>query len=123
MLAASYPDADIRPQLEPNLGLVKGSEIHLGKTIMNLVINAVESLTEKGKVSIITSNCTLTNPRAGYDEIPTGRYVKLTVADNGSGIGATDIQHIFEPFYTQKNHGTKRYRSGDVRCLGDHQGP
>jgi len=41
----------------------------------------------------------------GYEDVSTGEYVMLTIADDGSGISPGDLEKIFEPFYTKKVMG------------------
>ncbi|MEN6509970.1 MAG: PAS domain S-box protein, partial [Smithella sp.] len=81
---------------------IKGSPIHLEKTLMNLVLNAAESISGEGYVTIRTENRYLEKPIVGYDEVKEGDYVVLTVSDTGTGIPAENREKIFEPFYTKK---------------------
>jgi len=75
--------------------------------LFNLVINAREAVLKNGKISIKTSNCTLTdefcqlNPKA-----ITGEYILLSISDNGEGISTEDIKLLFNPFFTTKKTGT-----------------
>jgi two-component system, NtrC family, sensor kinase len=59
-----------------------------------LLVNASEAVTENGEISIRTSN-------------PDADTIKLEITDNGIGISAEDLPHIFEPFFStkQKAHG------------------
>jgi two-component system, cell cycle sensor histidine kinase and response regulator CckA len=100
-----HPDVKIWTELEDGLLNIKGSPIHLGKTIMNLVSNAAEAISGFGEVTIRTKNCYLDKPIKGYEEMKKGDYVVLTVSDTGSGISANDRDKIFEPFYTKKVMG------------------
>ncbi|MCX5843608.1 MAG: ATP-binding protein, partial [Deltaproteobacteria bacterium] len=84
---------------------IKGSPVHLEKTLMNLVSNAVEAISDKGSVMIRTENRYLDKPIRGYDDVREGDYVVLTVSDTGKGISAAEIEKIFEPFYTKKVMG------------------
>lgn len=104
-LISFHPDMKIDTELEDRLLNIEGSSIHLGKTIMNLVLNASEALSGPGKVTIKTENRYLDYPVRGYDEIKEGDYAVLTVSDTGSGISASDLGKIFEPFYTKKVMG------------------
>ena len=92
-------------ECEPNLLNIKGSPIHLEKTLLNLVSNAAESISDAGKVTIRTENRYLDKPLSGYDEVNQGDYVVLTVSDTGMGIPTENRKKIFEPFYTKKAMG------------------
>ncbi|MBN1828232.1 MAG: PAS domain S-box protein [Deltaproteobacteria bacterium] len=100
-----HPQVKILSELEEGLLNVKGSSIHLSKTIMNLVLNAMEAISGRGEVTIATRNCYLDNFLPGYDNVQEGDYVVLTVSDTGGGISTEDLGKIFEPFYTKKIMG------------------
>jgi PAS domain S-box-containing protein len=104
-LLRSHPNVRISNELENDLFNIKGSPVHLIKTIMNLVLNAAESITGEGNVSIKTKNRYLDQPIHGYDTMAEGDYTVLIVSDTGSGISVNDIDKIFEPFYTKKVMG------------------
>jgi len=100
-----HPDVKIRT--EPGKGVlnIKGSPIHLSKTVMNLVSNAAEAISGPGEVIIKTENRYLDKPIKGYDLMREGDYVVLQVSDTGIGMSEKDIGKIFEPFYTKKVMG------------------
>jgi signal transduction histidine kinase/ActR/RegA family two-component response regulator len=104
-LKGKHPSIQIDAQLSSELLNIKGSPIHLQKTIMNLITNAFEAIGEAGKVWIKTANCYVDQPMRGYEKVTIGEYVKLSVQDNGPGIAAEDLERIFEPFYTKKRMG------------------
>ncbi len=105
-LKFEHPGIKITAELEKEeLFNIKGSPVHLGKTIMNLVINAVEAISGRGEIVLRTENCYLDRPIKGYDEMKEGDYVVMTVSDTGKGISPNDLGKIFEPFYTKKVMG------------------
>ena len=104
-LRAYHQHAAIRSGLDKNLYNIRGSSVHLGKTLMNLVSNAAEAISVQGEVTIRTENCYLDKPIRNYDEIQVGNYAVLRISDNGNGISKEDIGKIFEPFYTKKVMG------------------
>ena len=104
-LASLYPRVQVATALEPDLLNVLGSDVHLGKILMNLVFNAAEAMPCGGALTISTANCYLDRPVRGYDEVSQGDYVVLSVSDTGEGILPEDIKRIFEPFYTKKTMG------------------
>jgi PAS domain S-box-containing protein len=100
-----HPGVTFRTEYDKDLQNIKGSPVHMEKTLMNLVSNAAEAISGKGEVTIRTENRYLETPVKGYDEVKQGDYVVLTVSDTGMGIPAKDKERIFEPFYTKKTMG------------------
>lgn len=69
-------------------------------SILNLGINARDALPDGGVIRITTTLITLGEERDGM--LP-GRYVDLTVTDNGQGMSAQVRERAFEPFFTTKD--------------------
>ncbi|MFH2046315.1 MAG: response regulator [Pseudomonadota bacterium] len=92
--------------LDPELLNNRGSFFHITKVLMNLMANASESIQDgKGEVLVTTQNRHLDQPYEGFQNIPGGDYVILSVSDTGIGISIEDRSKIFEPFYTKKKMG------------------
>ena len=124
-LRSFHERVEIETRLDPSLLNILGSPVHLSKTVMNLVSNAAEALSEEGRVIITTKNRYIDKPIRGYDEVEEGEYVVLEVSDNGIGIGADDMERIFEPFYTKKVMGRSGTGLGMAVVWGtvkDHRG-
>ncbi len=114
-------DVNLATDLFPLLG----SRLHLFKTVMNLVNNAVESMANGGEVSIVTANCYMDTRLSLYDEVLEGEYITLTVSDTGEGISEADMERIFEPFFTKKKMGRSGTGLGMAVVWGtvqDHKG-
>ncbi len=84
---------------------LSGSPVHLAKTLMNLVSNAVEAMPDGGRLTIVTGNRRIDPQQHGFEEMPAGDYCLLEVSDTGIGIAPEDRNKIFEPFYTKKKMG------------------
>jgi two-component system, cell cycle sensor histidine kinase and response regulator CckA len=74
------------------------------QVIINLVVNARDAMTTGGRLVIETGACDIDQPR-GAGQIPSGRYITLTVTDTGCGMDTATRQRIFEPFFTTKEPG------------------
>jgi PAS domain S-box-containing protein len=114
-----------RVELGRELLNIKGSAVHVEKTLMNLVMNAVDATSGDGVVTIRTENRYLDKPVHGYDVVLEGDYAALTVSDTGIGIPSEHMGKIFEPFYTKKAMGRSGTGLGLAIVWGtvrDHQG-
>ena len=100
-----YPEIHIDKELEPNVWEIIGSDITLLKTLINLVSNAAESMSDKGVIFISTKNKHIDKRTKAYEYIEKGDYVVLTVSDTGAGFSQRHIEKIFEPFYIKKALG------------------
>lgn len=101
----SFPDISIDITLDPLLLDTQVSSIHVLKSLLNLVRNAVEAIDQSGSVKIYTALRRLQDTYLGYESIPPGQYAVLGVADTGKGISEQHLPHIFQPFYSRKQMG------------------
>jgi PAS domain S-box-containing protein len=124
-LQSFYPNVKVKKDLETKLLNILGSPVHLSKSIMNLVSNATEAMSDEGMMFISTENRYIDKPIKGYDNVKEGDYVTLTVSDTGVGISPEDMEKIFEPFYTKKVMGRSGTGLGMAVVWGtvkDHKG-
>jgi len=106
-LRVDYPRVSFLQCLEASMAGIRCSPVHLKKSLMNLVMNGAEAVEEDGEVAVATMNRLV---EEGLGEgvpghLDPGFYVVLEVRDTGAGISASDLAHIFEPFYTRKIMG------------------
>jgi two-component system cell cycle sensor histidine kinase/response regulator CckA len=74
------------------------------QVINALMINAREAMPHGGTVKISARNVLLDDRAGGV--LPAGRYIKVTVADRGSGISEEIATKIFDPYFTTKPLGS-----------------
>ncbi|MBL0716189.1 MAG: PAS domain-containing protein, partial [Desulfosarcina sp.] len=104
-LTDTFPQVKVKMHLNGDLLNIKGADVHLRKTIMNLIYNAYEAQPEGGLVTVRTYNRYVDKPFRGYDNVEEGDYVVLDIRDEGIGIAPDDLNRIFEPFYSRKIMG------------------
>lgn len=124
-LQRGYPEVVLETQLETVLPAIGGSSVHLSKALMNLVTNAYESIEGRGRVTITTGLETVVAQTAVVHDVAPGRYLTLTVADDGVGIPEEDLSRIYEPFFTSKKMGRSGSGLGMTVVWGtveDHKG-
>ncbi len=85
------------------LGMVKADPGQIEQVIMNLAVNARDSMPHGGKLTIETSNVSVKESSARlHGAIEPGEYVMLCVRDTGIGMDFETQSHVFEPFFTTK---------------------
>ena len=100
-----FPGISIKLECSDDLLNMRCSEMHIKKVLMNLLGNAMEALKDRGSIVVSTKNVHLEKSLLAYETIAKGDYVKIAISDNGAGISQTDIERIFEPFYSKKVMG------------------
>jgi len=71
--------------------------------LLNLIVNARDAVGETGQITVRTQDCTVSEGETS--EVPPGRYICVSVTDNGEGMPAEVIDRVFEPFFTTKPVG------------------
>ena len=78
----------------------------LERVLMNLGVNARDAMPNGGTLHVRTENAVVGGrPANGSSQLPAGDYVRIMIADTGTGIDPSVLPHIFEPFVTTKAHG------------------
>ncbi len=99
-------DIELVFDLEERIGRVKVDAGQIEQVIMNLIVNSADALPQSGRITLETANLDID---AGHAErgavLVAGRYVTLSVTDNGCGMDADTKNHAFEPFFTTKEQG------------------
>lgn len=99
-------DVSLKFDVRPGVGNVKADRSQLEQVLLNLAVNARDAMPRGGELRIETADGELTEKDVRrYRYVVPGRYVVLTVSDNGVGMDAETQSHIFEPFFTTKEKG------------------
>jgi PAS domain S-box-containing protein len=103
-LALSGSSIKCEFNFDDDLWFVEADEHQLSQVFSNILINAWQAMPDGGTVSIAAKNRFLKPDETG--RLPMGRYVVVTVKDEGVGIPEKIIDKIFDPFFTTKQHGS-----------------
>jgi two-component system cell cycle sensor histidine kinase/response regulator CckA len=102
-VALRYKFSDPVPAIEADSSQIR-------QLVMNLIINASESIGEQSGVVTVTigamecDKACLANTVI-HDDLPAGQYVYLEVADTGCGMDEATQARVFDPFFTTKFTG------------------
>jgi two-component system NtrC family sensor kinase len=126
MLALLTPEARKRGAKltlagEPPPTLVLGDSSKLMQIVTNLMINATQAMPNGGVVTLSVETKRLQPPVV--ERLPEADYVCIHVKDTGTGIRSSDLQHIFETFFTtKKSEGTGIGLAVSSRIAREHDG-
>jgi PAS domain S-box-containing protein len=99
-------EVKVLTHLDEGIPSIIADKVQLQQIIMNLTINAGESITEKGVVIIRTGITTMDKENqhalVGSDTGQRDAGIFIEVRDNGIGMTPEELSHAFEPFYTTK---------------------
>jgi signal transduction histidine kinase/ActR/RegA family two-component response regulator len=99
---------------------VEADEGQMMQVFNNLLINADQAMPLGGIIRISAQNITL---GPGNDlPLVAGRYVKISVADEGTGIPAEHIAKVFDPFFTTKQKGSGLGLAASYSIIRKHEG-
>ncbi|MDP7113669.1 MAG: ATP-binding protein, partial [Myxococcota bacterium] len=94
---------------------IRADRDRLRQVFWNLFNNAFEAMPEGGRLRVITDRA------PGLDE--RGREIlRIQIADTGDGIPASDVEQIFDPFYTRRSGGTGLGLAITRQIVSDHGG-
>ncbi|EEB86073.1 sensor histidine kinase [Roseobacter sp. GAI101] len=94
---------EITKKLASDLGNTLADPSQTKSALLNLVINARDAMPEGGRLTIETKNMVFAEAEATRSYgIEPGKYVRLTVSDNGVGMPANIKSRVMEPFFTTK---------------------
>ena len=100
-------NADIRIQVirqfDAQIDLVKMDAEKIKQVILNLLSNAIEFTPQRGRIEIITKN-------SSNNKSP--KYVQIQIKDNGTGIPESNIDNVFDPYFTTKHKSNMHSGTG-----------
>ncbi len=92
--------------LDESVGTIHADAAHLQQLLMNLCVNARDAMPDGGQLLIKTEPVVLDDQSVTtYPSLVPGRYLLLTISDNGCGMSKDVLEHAFDPFYTTKDVG------------------
>jgi PAS domain S-box-containing protein len=97
---------EINHHLQQDCGLVLADSTQLHQIGMNLITNAYHAVEEKsGKIEVQVKDISFEKDELTGGLLRAGKYVQLSVSDNGCGISQVVMDKIFEPYFTTKKKG------------------
>lgn len=107
ILRETFPrEIEVQVDVDRDLWMISGDATQLSQVLMNLCVNARDSMPTGGTLQISAHNFEVDESYARMNlEAEVGAYVVVKIADTGIGIPDAIQERIFEPFFTTKDVG------------------
>jgi len=97
----------LEENIDSNLHNILGNGTEIYQILLNLCVNAKESIEGSGKIIIAASNIQVDDSNIiNYPLLERSKYVKFSVSDTGSGIAEENLTKIFDPYFSTKQKDT-----------------
>ena len=91
---------------EPGIAHILADKGQLETALVNLATNARDAMRDGGALTLRAAAESIEADAPAHPAgLAPGRYIRLTVADTGTGMDADTLLHVGEPFFTTKNSG------------------
>jgi PAS domain S-box-containing protein len=106
--------------LPDDLWPVEVDEGQISQVLQNLVINGDQAMPEGGTLSVEAGNYTV----GSHITLPLkpGKYVRVSVTDQGIGISQNHLPKIFDPYFTTKQKGSGLGLATTYSIMKRHEG-
>ena len=91
-------------RIDPDLRPCDIDENQMSQVLDNITINARDAMPRGGAITVSAVNLSADTPLPLT--LKPGAYVRISVSDQGTGIGPDHLPHIFDPFFTTKQKGS-----------------
>ena len=93
----------IKKHLAPDLPSAMLDRQQIKQVLLNLFLNSMDAMNDRGGCLSVTTH------RLHKSD---GTWIQIEIADTGVGISTSNLEHIFDPFYTTKHESVEREGTG-----------
>lgn len=119
-LALSGSQSAVELLIDEDLWPVEVDEDQMHQVVNNILINADQAMPTGGQITVAVQNCLVT--AALGLPLTEGRYVRISITDQGVGISPKDLEKIFDPYFTTKQLGNGLGLTAAYSIVKNHQG-
>jgi len=109
--------------IQDGLWKVEIDEFQINRAVTYLLNNAVESMAEPGKIRVSAENCVVEKTASSFEiSLSPGKYLRISISDEGDGIKPDDITRIFDPCFTTKKTASGMGLASSYAIIKRHYG-
>ena len=105
IFGTTHKQVRIRERLDDDLWAVDVDRGQMEQVLLNLLVNAQQAMPDGGEIHLESKNVRLAERDSLLFQMEPGRYVKIAVTDNGTGMDEETRRRCFDPFFTTKDKG------------------
>jgi CheY-like chemotaxis protein len=107
ILSQTFPkNISVRTKMPRDLWMMSGDATQIHQVLLNLCVNARDSMPDGGSIIIGADNVMLDSSSTAISPFAKpGPHIVLQVTDTGTGIPPEVVQRIYDPFFTTKDPG------------------
>ena len=108
VVSQTFPsNITLEEKVDTGLHNIIGNGTEIYQILLNLCVNAKESIEGNGKIVLSGSNLLVDDSNTiNYPLLDRGRFVKFSVSDTGTGIDEENLSQIFDPYFSTKQKDT-----------------
>ena len=95
----------IHEALDAALLAVEVDQRQIEQVLLNMYVNASHAMPDGGELYIRTANVLLDKSRTDPYDLEPGKYIQISITDNGTGMDQATLKRVFEPFFSTKDRG------------------
>ena len=105
MFGRTKKDVKIHEEYQEDIWPVELDQGQIKQALLNLYVNAGQAMPGGGELRVQTKNVTLDESFVEPYQVTPGKYVRISITDNGVGMDEITQRRIFDPFFTTKDMG------------------
>jgi two-component system cell cycle sensor histidine kinase/response regulator CckA len=102
MFARTRKEIHVVQHLDGALAMAEVDAAQIELALMDLYVNAWHAMSQGGTLTVSTTNVVLDEAFVKPYHLDPGQYLRIDVADTGTGMDEQTVERIFEPFYTTR---------------------
>jgi len=108
VVSQTFPsNITLEEKIDNGLHNIIGNGTEIYQILLNLCVNAKESIEGTGRIVLSASNLLVDDSNIiSYPLLDRGKFVKFAVSDTGTGIDEENLSKIFDPYFSTKQKDT-----------------